>query len=147
MSYLKINSMATSRNNVFGAIRYYHQWRHKSYLSSSELQMQITAFKGNGCTSTLTFCCYSAVFSPSSSTQRMKQKIKPQKDNTSIAVNILIMQIFHNELNIKTGRNPLRNSRDNWQRRDNTDLQVELAPSGAGETPASKMRVQRLKML
>lgn len=77
----------------------------------------------------------------------MKQKIKPQKDNTSIAVNILIMQIFHNELNIKTGRNLLRNSRDNWQRRDNTDLQVELAPSGAGETPASKMRVQRLKML
>jgi len=47
MRYLKINSMAPTRKKVFGAIRYYLQWRHKSYLSSSEFQMQITATPRN----------------------------------------------------------------------------------------------------
>lgn len=55
------------------------------------------------------------------------------------------MQISHNKLNIKTGITLLRNSCDNRQGRDNTDLQVELAPSGAGETQVSKTCAERLR--
>lgn len=56
--------MATSQKNVFGVIRYHHHWRQKSYLSSSELQMQITAHKGNGCIKSSDFLLFAPLPPP-----------------------------------------------------------------------------------
>lgn len=74
-----------------------------------------------------------------------RKKIKPQKSNKDVF--FPSFGNFNNadfsQLIIKTGINTLRSSYGNWQGREQADLAVSLASSGAEETPAPKRCVQR----
>lgn len=108
-------------------------------MSSSKLQVQITATQGNWLHEQVLWLSAPVLLFVALALPRERRK--KHRKNTSIGVNTLIMHIFHNELNIRTGIDLL----SHWQGRDNTSSGRGCSSRCWGDTsiqdvcPKSKM--------